>query len=139
MAGFLDTRPARFRHWSVAGFGVWNVAIWATRVRNILRDDDLSDGGKAGWLVPALVFTVAGLVALAAWARGRDGFVRPLAAAAVLTILYWPVRLVLVLVGDEGAAFKAVHAVLAVVSVALAYAMGRRLVRTNLLPRAAYR
>jgi hypothetical protein len=139
MPGFLDTRPARFRHWSVAGFGVWNVAIWATRVRNIVRDEELSGGERAAWLVPAVVFSLAGLLAIVAWARGRDGFVRPLAAAAAVTILYWPVRLVLVLVGDEGAAFKVVHAALAVVSVALAYAMGRRLVRTNLLPRAAYR
>jgi hypothetical protein len=138
MPAFLDARPTRFRHWSVAAFGAWSVFVWATRVRNIFRDEDLSSGEKAAWLVPAVVFTAGGLLALVAWARGRDGFVRPLAAVAMVTILYWPVRLVLVLVGDEGAAFKAVHTVLAVVSVALAYAMGRRLVRTNLLPRAAY-
>jgi hypothetical protein len=139
MPTFLDARPARFRHWSVAAFGAWSVFVWATRVRNIFGDEDLSAGEKAAWLVPAVVFTAGGLVALAAWARGRDGFARPLAAAAVVTLLYWPVRLLLVLFGEHAAGFKVVHTVLGVVSVALALAMGRRLVRTNLLPRAAYR
>jgi hypothetical protein len=139
MATFLDARPARFRHWSVVAFGAWNVGLWATRVRNIFGDEELSAGEKAAWLVPAVVFTAGGLVALAAWARGRDGFVRPLAAAALVTVLYWPVRVVLVLLGDHEAGFKVVHTVLGLISVALALAMGRRLVRTNLVPRAAYR
>lgn len=136
---FLDMRPARFRHWSVAAFGVWNVVIWVTRARNIVRDDTLSTGLRVAWLVPVVVFLAAGALALLAWWRGRDGFARLLAVAAVGSMLYWPLRLVLVLAGDRDGAFKAVHAVLAVVSVALAFFMGRRLVRTNLVPRATYR
>lgn len=135
---FLDLRPARFRHWSVAAFGAWNVVIWATRARNIVGDDGLSSGAKAAWMVPVVGFFLAGLLALLAWWRGRDGYARPLALAAVATLLYWPVRAVLVLVGDRTGGFKAVHVVLALISVGLAYLLGRRLVRTNLLPRATY-
>ncbi len=139
MAGFLDTTPARFRHWSIAAFGAWNAAIWLTRIRNILNDDGLTSGGKALWMVPALVFGLGGLVALWAWWKGVPALARPLAAVILAVLVYWPVRTVFMLFADHTAAFKVVHLVLAVVSVGLAVVAGQRLMRTNLIPRGAYR
>ncbi len=139
MAGFVDASPARFRHPAVLAFGAWSALIWLTRVRNILQDDSLDAGGKVMWLVPALVFGVGGVVALAAWWRGIPALARPLAAVLLLTMLYWPIRTVFILFDGRSAAFRAVHVVLAVVSVGLALAAGARLLRTNLIPRGAYR
>ncbi len=136
---FVDTTPARFRHWSVAAFGAWNAGIWLTRIRNILTDDDLATGGRLAWLVPAVGFGAVGVLALVAFWRGRPAYARPLAAAALVTLLYWPVRTVLILLHDHETGFKVVHVVLAVVSVGLALLLGRRLVRTDLVPRGAYR
>jgi hypothetical protein len=139
MAGFLDTAPARFRHWSILAFGAWSAGIWLTRIRNILTDDSLDAGGRVLWLVPALVLGLGGLVALWAWWQGRAALARPLAAVLLATIVYWPVRTVIMLFGDHSAAFRLVHLVLAAVSVGLALAAGQRLQRTNLIPRGAYR
>lgn len=139
MAGFLDVSPARFRHWSVLAFGGWNAAIWLTRIRNILGDDSLDAGGKALWMAPAVVFGAGGVVALLAWWKGQASLARPLAAVAMAVILYWPIRTVFIMVDGRSLAFRMVHVVLSVVSVGLAVAVGRRLVRTNLIPRGAYR
>lgn len=139
MAGFLDATPARFRHWSLLAFGAWSTVIWLSRLRNIVADDDLSGGAKVAWMVPAVVFGIGGLVVLAAWWQGRPSLLRPVVAVIVATVLYWPVRAVAILLGGESTAFRVVHTVLAVVSVALAVAAGKRLVRTNLIPRGAYR
>lgn len=139
MAGFLDAAPARFRHPAVLAFGAWSAAIWLTRIRNIVGDDDLGTGGKVTWLVPALVFGLGGLVVLAAWWQGRPALLRPVAVLLLATVVYWPVRTLLMVFGGRPAGFVAVHAVLGIVSVGLAVAVARRLVRTNLIPRGAYR
>ena len=139
MAGFLNAAPARFRHWSIAAFGVWNSAIWLARIRNILSDDSLDGGGKALWMVPALIFGGGGVLALVLWCKGRASLARPVAAVLLFAMLYWPVRTVFVFLNDHSAAFRIVHLVLAVVSVALAFGAARRFVRTNKVPRGAFR
>jgi hypothetical protein len=139
MAGFLDTTPARFRHWSILAFGAWSAGIWLTRVRNIFTDESLDATGKVLWLVPALGLGLGGVLALWAWWQGRAGLARPLAAVLLATIVYWPVRTVIMLFGDHSVGFRLVHLALAIVSVGLAVAAGRRLQRTNLIPRGAYR
>ncbi len=88
---------------------LWTLFVWLARVRNVVRDD----GVGVGVLVPL------GLCVLAGWALAdRRRGVRVLAAA---TVAVWAVRLPLVLAHDHAGAFKAVHAALAVVSVALAF------------------
>lgn len=87
---------------------IWTLLIWATRVRNVVADG----GGPAELIVPGVLT----LLAVAALLDRRRG----LLALAGVTIAVWAVRLPLVLVRDHAAAFKVVHAVLAVVSVILA-------------------
>jgi hypothetical protein len=103
---------------------VWTLLIWTTRIRNIVTGD---------WSVADLVVP-AGLTLLAVLAlvRRRPG----LELLAAATVLAWAVRLPLVLVHDHPIGFKVVHAVLAVVSVALAAASWRAL---NRRPRVASR
>jgi NADH:ubiquinone oxidoreductase subunit K len=93
---------------------IWTLLIWATRIRNILGDD----GHSRTELVVPVVLTVLAVAALLDRNRG-------LRALAAVTVGVWAIRLPLVLVHDHGAAFKVVHAVLAVVSIALAVAAWR--------------
>jgi len=113
--------------------------MWLARIRNIVRDDTLDAGSRALWLVPAIVFGVGGLVALMGWWRGGRVLLWLVAGLSLATLLYWPVRLVFIMVDGRSLGFRLVHLVLAVVSVGLASAVGRRLLRTNLIPTGAYR
>ena len=101
---------------------IWTLLIWGTRIRNVVQDDGV------GWslLVP-MAMTVLAVAALV----GRRRSVLVLAGA---TVALWALRLPLVLVHDHGAAFKIVHAVLAVVSVALAIVTSRASVRHRTPP-----
>ncbi len=99
---------------AVVVFAVWTVFVWATRVSNIVRDD-----GSALDLVLAVVLAGLGVaVAVAALRRSPRW---PLVALVAATAATWAVRTPLILLdGDHGVAFKAVHAALAVVSIVLA-------------------
>lgn len=101
---------------------LWTLFVWGVRLRN--------GGGELGPTVLSLLFL--GL-AVAVLARPRQ---RPVVVAlAALTLAVWAVRLVdIVVLSEHGAGFKVVHAVLAVVSTALAV----RALRADLrLPRPA--
>jgi hypothetical protein len=104
-------------------FAAWTVFVWGTRIDNVV-----SDGGAAGALVIAAGMALMGAaVGIAAFLR------RPAAVATVVlalggaTVVVWAVRTPMILLdGDRGAAFKLVHAALAVISVGLALAALRR-------------
>jgi hypothetical protein len=99
---------------------VWTFFVWTTRIGNIWRDADLDTGGKVGRTALALSFTVLALaVAVALWRRARWTGTAVLALAG-WTVGVWVVRSVGILTADHDAGFKAVHTVLAVVSIALA-------------------
>jgi hypothetical protein len=103
-----------------AALAGWTVFIWGTRVRNIARDG----GGGLSLLVALGMVALAALVAVALVRDGTPRWAVPALAAA--TVAAWAVRVPVILLGDHGAAFKVVHTVLAVVSVALAVAALRR-------------
>lgn len=126
--------------WPLLALGAWSVLTWGGRVRNILEDPDLDGGGRAAWLVPAVVFILGGLVTLVAWWRGpatlRPGPWRTVVAGfAAWTLGYWALRMVLLVGNGHGAAFVAVHAVLAVVAGALAVATLAHLRRARVADR----
>ena len=95
-------------------FAVWTVAVWGSRIRNILADDGSTTG-----LVLAVAMTAVGLVVAVAAATGWRR-AQVVALALLVTTLVWVVRTPFVLLHDHSAPFKAVHAGLAVVSIALA-------------------
>ena len=107
------------------GLGVWTLVVWTTRIDNVLSQDDLTTAGRAARLALALSFTVVGVALLAvAWrARGRP--VRWVEALVIgvgcwWTIGVWVLRGVQIVLSDHDAAFVLVHAVLGIVSIALA-------------------
>jgi len=99
----------------------WTFLVWTTRIANVWRDDDLSTGEQWGRTLLALSFTVLALAVLVAlWRRVSPAVVVTVGALAAWTTGVWLVRGGGILVGDHDAGFKVVHAVLAVVSIALA-------------------
>lgn len=105
----------------VFAFAGWTVFVWGTRISNILGDEGASGVSRVVDLVIAGGLTALGLAtAVAAWRR-RPSW--PLPSLVVATALVWAVRTPLIVFdADHGGAFKAVHAGLAVVSLALALA-----------------
>lgn len=115
----------------MARFGVplltlWSLGVWASRIRNILNDD--LEGLDLWWrLGLAGSFVVLSFwVFRSAYGLWRDGASDPLTCVsgaalslALANIVVWPIRACQILVGDWSAGFKAVHTVLAVISVGL--------------------
>lgn len=90
---------------ALLAFVAWTLFVWAVRIRNA--------EGSVGAVLLSLTFVLPAVAVLV-----RPAVVlRPLVA---WTVAVWAVRIVdIVLLSDHGAGFKAVHAVLGVVSVAL--------------------
>ncbi|HEX4904374.1 MAG TPA: hypothetical protein VFU93_02900 [Acidimicrobiales bacterium] len=86
----------------------WTLFTWGTRIRNAAQDDE----GALAFVVP-VVLTVLAIMAIVRPRRWG----RLLALAASLA---WLVRVPIIVLGDEGVAFKVVHTALAVVTWALA-------------------
>jgi len=112
------------RRW-LAALGVWTLLVWATRIDNVLAQDDLTGAGRAARLALALSFTVGGVALLTvAWrARGRTVCRAEALVVDVVcwwTIVVWAVRGVQIALGDHDAAFIVVHVLLGIVSIALA-------------------
>lgn len=92
-------------------FAAWTAFVWATRIRNIAGDDDLTAWGQVwryGLAASFLVLAVAVLV--------RPALLR---AAVIWTVIVWVVRDTGIVIDDRTAAFKLVHAALGVISISL--------------------
>jgi hypothetical protein len=99
----------------------WTLLVWTTRIGNILGDDGLDSGEKAGRTALALSFTA--LAVLVVWAVLARSARRRLAVLALAgwSLGVWVVRAVGIVGGDHSAGFIAVHVVLAAVSIALSW------------------
>jgi len=110
--------PARVPAFVLAG---WTLFVWTTRIGNIWSDDAASTSSKVGSTALALSFTVLALaVAITAGRRMWTALRPAVLGLAGWTVAVWAVRMVTILGDDRSVGFKAVHGVLAVVSVALA-------------------
>jgi hypothetical protein len=99
----------------------WTFLVWTTRIANIWRDEGLDTAGKVGRTGLALSFTVLAIAVLVAlWRSSARSTRLAVGALAAWTAGVWVVRGTAILLGDHGAGFKAVHAILAVVSIVLA-------------------
>ena len=110
----------RARSWPLWVFLGWTVFVWAGRIRN---------GGSVLLAGSFLVLT-----AVALWQRGRW-----ITVLAAWTIGVWAVRTPQILLDDQSVGFKAVHAVLATVSIALAISAQRHVQRERQAATAAAR
>ncbi len=109
----------------MAGFVVWTAYVWCTRIANAWGDAGLSTAGKVGSTLLSLSLLVpAAAVAVVVARRRHDLPTGPevvlLRAFSAWTIAVWAVRVPMILAADHEVGFKAVHAVLGVISVVLA-------------------
>lgn len=125
---------------------VWTVFLWISRIRNVLGNEDLDSSGRdwrlgvvavflilAAWAASSLMpgprvkrvlpdipdaheNAIADLVAKKAHSSPRSA----VSVLAIWTLGFWAVRWGGILMGDYNAAFQIIHAILAVVSLALA-------------------
>ncbi len=113
----LEPRP-------VALFCAVTLFIWGNRIWLAWTNPDDTVAEKLVWSTPITLFVLAALGLGALLLTGADrrgrGFVRGVTAFAAGTIVYWAVRLPLILLADHPVGFEVVHTVLALVSVALA-------------------
>jgi hypothetical protein len=101
----------------------WMVFVWVTRLRNAAGDDTLTTGGRAtAYILSAGCLAGAAALAVVAARRGPERVVVPIVVAHAAI---WVVRGTQIALDDRGVAFKAVHVVLAVASIALATALVR--------------
>ena len=109
-------------------FLTWTVVVWAGRIRNIAGDDDLSAPGRAWRLGAAVLFVVLAVAVLVARRRAVPYANTVLAALVALTVGWWGVRGVGILLDvDHDIGFKVVHTILMIGSITLAvWAWGRR-------------
>jgi hypothetical protein len=100
---------------------VWTFFVWTARIGNIWRDDSLDTAGKVGRTLLAASFTVLALAVVATWRQRRDATPWQLAVLALAgwTTAVWLVRGTSILLAHHDAGFKAVHTVLAIVSIGL--------------------
>ena len=111
--------------WPLLALVVWSAYVWSTRIRNAAGDATLSSGGKAFSIALSTTFigfAVAGVVVLVrAWSRSltsTESLV--LKAFAGWTVLVWLVRVPMIVADGHSVPFKVVHAVLGLISIALA-------------------
>ena len=104
----------------------WTVAIWGSRVRNIIIDDELSGLERAVSFGVAVGLIAASGALLWALVRGAWWKGRALAALVVLGIARWTLRGPFILLSDEWeTSFKVVHTILWLTTVALSLAAWR--------------
>lgn len=113
----------RFRPYPFAAFAAVTLLVWGNRVWLAWTDPKVGLAGKLGYSIPITAFVVAALATL--WMlftdRGRGRRFRALIAVfAVGTVVYWAIRLPIILFRHHPAGFKLVHTLLAVVLAGLA-------------------
>ena len=104
-----------------AALVAWTLFVWTTRIANIWRDDALDLGERLGRTGLAASFTLLALaVVVTLWRRRPQASLIAVGALAGWSVVVWVVRDVRILAADHTGGFKAVHTVLAVVSIVLA-------------------
>lgn len=97
----------------------WTLFVWGNRITNIFDDAGTPDATQAFSLgIGLLVITLAVLTALGDL-RGRPTWA--LQALVLITVAVWSLRVPMIVFGsDHELGFKAVHTVIAAISVGLA-------------------
>ena len=102
--------------WGLVG---WTLFVWGSRARNLINDDELA-GWALIWRSGAAAMFLAGALLGAGLLLKKASFVRQFFAGwSIVGIGWWTIRGIQTLVGDFSVAFKAVHTVLALVTIVL--------------------
>ena len=103
--------------------GAWNALVWGSRLR-LMTPEEANDWANLARVVISLAFgIVLFALALQARRRGVSGAPRVLVAVSLWTLVVWIPSMFSVAAGAGSAAFKAVHVVLAVISLAFGAAL----------------
>ncbi|MBN4047533.1 hypothetical protein JYT71_00845 [Acidimicrobiaceae bacterium AH-315-P05] len=106
---------------SLIVLAAWSVFVWASRIRNVLADDELTTAGTTWRLAAAVVFVAGGLTLGYAIATKHPWLRQITLLLAAWTTAWWLVRGIGILAdANHDASFKAVHTVLMLVSLGLA-------------------
>ena len=126
----------RLRPYPVAVLCAVTLFIWLNRIWLNWTNPDVDLPAKLALSIPITAFVLASFVVLIAMVRGVDrgaGWFRCLVRLfAAGTVMFWVVRLPMILLNDHPAGFLIVHTVLAAASVAAAVAAWRSLDRPEL-------
>lgn len=121
--GDMTTPSERLRPVPVTVFAVVTLLIWTNRIWLAWTNDEDTVAQKLVWSTPITLFVIAAAVLLMMILRRRSDapvFAPLVRVFAGGTIVYWVVRMVLILGKDHTIGFKAVHSALAIVSAAFA-------------------
>lgn len=119
----MATLSERLRPRPVVVFVILTLLIWTNRIWLAWTNDEDTMTQKLVWSTPITLFVIASIYLLVQILTDRGAaasfrsVVRVFAAA---TILYWALRITIIIAGDHPVGFKIVHAVLAVASAAAA-------------------
>jgi hypothetical protein len=119
------------RRWALlATFVAWTTYVWVTRIANTWGSGTETTGSKVFSTVLSgvmLALAIGGVVVLVqTWRRPLTvGAARFLQVFCGVTVVVWVVRAAQIAMSDHEAAFKVVHIVLGVISIALAVAVWR--------------
>lgn len=115
----------------VAVFSLVTLFIWLNRIWLSWTQKGVGVPAKLATSIPITFFVIAAGILLVAMWRGADrtspGFRNLVRAFSAGTVAYWAIRGPMILAHHHPAGFKAVHAVLAVVSIAVAVLAWRSL------------
>jgi hypothetical protein len=110
-------------------FVAWTAFVWTSRISNTLRSTTESTGGKVFSTVLSILMLALATAVIAAlvrsWSKPMSSTsLMSLRVAAIATVVVWLVRVPQIVFLDDdpthGAPFKIVHAVLGLISMALA-------------------
>ena len=111
----------RFEPWPVALFCAITLFIWGNRIWLAWTNPDDSLTTKLIWSTPITLFVIAGLVlgfmVVSGAHRSQPHFAAAVVVFAAGTVVYWAIRAPIIFMADHDVAFKAVHGVLASVSI----------------------
>ena len=104
----------------MVALGAWTAFLWVTRIKNAVGDSEMSTGGQVIAVATSVAFLVAaGVVTAQVWRRApRAG--RLAVTFAAVSIGYWVIRALTIVVRDHPLGFTVVHVALALVTVGLA-------------------
>lgn len=126
--GYGSVMTPRTR-WYAVGLVAWTGFVWANRVANAVTGDEATAARVVSIVTAALFLVLAAAAAVVLVTRRHRALDRAgagvLLALAVLSIVYWPVRMAQIAFGGHSVGFVAVHLVLGVVTVALAWPVAR--------------
>lgn len=99
---------------------LWTLAVWGSRLRNIVVDDELAGLDRVVSFAVAVVLIASAIAVGAALRTGSRHLRSALLVLATIGVLRWTIRGPLILVSDEWeAGFKVVHTILWLLTVAL--------------------